>query len=826
MHLTALSNSILTLFMDINFKTKTNLVIRFINFKTVCIFLLLFFLIPLPTAAQETVVVGQVMNMKDKSPIPFVNITFKNSQTVTQSNEEGYFMIRTNDKQTTLEFTSIGYKKREIRIKPGQSVGIQVEMLEENTLLQEVFIVPGTNPAMEIMKKVRLLKNVNDISRQPGIKTISTEQNLVLLNKINQRSTNRRIFDQLKKGKISGSDSSLVIPLYMAEKKYQITATAKKELSNKIFASPEPVEKIMKKLVGELDTELNFYNNVVTVYGKGMISPLSNIGTAFYDYYLADSIKTANGKQYEIHFRSKNTKNLAFDGKLLIDSLTFGLTQIEAELPSKANINFIHNLRITQKYVPVSTNRWMRQSEEMALNMSYALLIDSLHPNPEIFIKRTATFHSTDSNEPQTSSFAESNYNQTTLDEKLSELNNTPLLRTAKWIAGIVFTGSIPVGKIDIGRIEQIMRITDIEGFRLNFPFHTNEKLWKNVSLGGLVGYGFKNETVKYSGMAQYKFQGEKRRILSVGYTDDFRRIDYNYNDFMYYENPLVTGDEDISGSILSFKSVGKISLRKEYCLSFSNDWNPGIESNLYVRSNQLYANPDMPMAIGGAQAADYLKQQSVTVSTRFSFDERTYDNHMQRIYVSNNKPVIYGIVEAGKYQLGDNSGRYGKIMGAVKQFVQFDFGLLNYKADAGIILGNVPYPILGIPPGSESGGYGFYQFNLMNYREYATDKYIDLHSELMLNGLLMNQIPLIKVLNLREMFSFKMAYGGLSDSHKLQLDYPADMNTFSKPYMEIGVGLTNILHIFTLQSVWRLTDRNHAGARNWGLLGCLNLSF
>ena len=788
------------------------------------IFLLL--LLSSSIKAQETVVVGQVLNSADKSPVPFVNISFKNSQTGTQSNEEGYFMIRTYERMNILVFSSIGYKKHEIKIKPGQSVGLQVELDEDNTLLQEVFVIPGSNPAMEIMKKVRILTKVNDISRQVGYKALSTEQNLVLLSKITQRSMNRKIFDQLKKGNISGSDSSLVIPLFMGENKYQITSTTKKQISNTIFSSPKTGEKILEKLAGELDTELNFYDNSITVFGKSMVSPLSTVGNAFYDYYLADSMKTSNGKQYEIHFRSKNPKNLAFDGKLRIDSTTYSLTQIEADLPVHANINFIHNLHITQKFVPVSTNHWMRQSEELALNMNYALLTDSLHPNPEIFIKRSATFHSTDLNIQPDKNFAQSEYKQSTLDEKLNELNNTPLLRTAKWIADIVFTGYIPVGKIDIGKIEQLIRITDIEGLRLTLPFQTNEKLWKDFSIGGFIGYGFKNEVVKYSGIAQYKFHGEKRRILNFTYTNDYRRIDYNYNNFMYRENPLVTGDEDISGSFLAFESARKISERKEFSLSYATDWNSDIESNIYLRSNQLFANATMPMFIGKVDAATNLLQQSATVSTRFSFDEKTYDDYMQRIYVSNNLPVVYGILEYGRFNFANKTGQYGKIIGEMKQFIRFDFGQFNYIADAGIILGNVPYPMLGIPPGSESGGYSSYTFNLMNYMEYAADKYVNLHTELLLNGIIMNQIPLIKKLNLREMFTFKMSYGGLSDTHASQLDYPVFMNPMTKPYMEVGVGFTNILHIFTLQSVWRLTDLNHAGVSPWGLLGCLNLSF
>jgi hypothetical protein len=110
---------------------------------------------------------------------------------------------------------------------------------------------------------------------------------------------------------------------------------------------------------------------------------------------------------------------------------------------------------------------------------------------------------------------------------------------------------------------------------------------------------------------------------------------------------------------------------------------------------------------------------------------------------------------------------------------------------------------------------------------EYASDKYVNLHTELMFNGLIMNQIPLIKNLNLREICSFNVAYGSLSEKHKLQFDYPTNLvNPLAKPYMEVGVGFTNILGIFTLQSVWRLTDLNHSNISPWGLRGCLSLNF
>lgn len=782
------------------------------------------------TSAQETVVVGQVLNKTDKTPVSQVNICFKNSDKIVQTNDEGYFMIRYTGKESTLVFSSVGFKKQQIKVKPGQSLGLQIEMEEENTLLQEVFVIPGANPALELMKRVRLMRKFNDITQQQGFSAQSTEQNLVLLSKINQRSPNKRIFDQLKTGNLSKTDSSLVLPLYMAESKFQVNSKERKELSKNIFSSPESGMKILEKLVGDLETELNFYENSVTVFGKGMVSPLANIGYAYYDYYLVDSIHPASGKQYEIHFRTKNIKNLAFNGKLWIDSASLALTKIEAELPNQANINFIHNLRVSENFTEQPSGRWTRQSEELALNMNYQLLADSLHPHPEIFVKRSATYHFNNAVRAPAANFAQSNYSTENLNDKLNDLNNTPLLRTAKWIADVMFTGYMDLGKIDLGKVEQIIRITDIEGARLTLPLRTNEKLWKNVSLGGYVGYGFANHVAKYSVFAQYKLPGNKRRIFGINYTNDYRRVDYNYNDFLFRENPLITGDEDISSSVFAMKSVGKMSDRHETTFTFANEWNSNIESNLYIRNNQLFANASMPMMQNGI-SYNSLQQQSITLATRFSFGERKYDDHMQRIYISNTKPVIYGILEAGNFKFGNQSGNYGKISTTVRQYYKFGIGQFNYIMDAGLIFGNVPYQLLEVPPGSETGGYSTFQFNMMNYMEYAADRYVNLHTELTLNGLIMNQIPLIKNLNLREMCSFNVAYGSLNDSHKLQFDYPTYMNPLNKPYAEIGVGLTNILGIFTLQSVWRLTDLNHTGLDGkklapWGLRGCLSLSF
>jgi len=109
---------------------------------------------------------------------------------------------------------------------------------------------------------------------------------------------------------------------------------------------------------------------------------------------------------------------------------------------------------------------------------------------------------------------------------------------------------------------------------------------------------------------------------------------------------------------------------------------------------------------------------------------------------------------------------------------------------------------------------------------EYATDKYISLHSEMTFNGLVLNQIPLIKNLNLREMCSFHFAYGALSDAHNAVLTIPDFIQPLNKPYLEVGVGITNLLRILTIQSVWRLSDLNKENVIPHNIMLSFNVSF
>ena len=74
----------------------------------------------------------------------------------------------------------------------------------------------------------------------------------------------------------------------------------------------------------------------------------------------------------------------------------------------------------------------------------------------------------------------------------------------------------------------------------------------------------------------------------------------------------------------------------------------------------------------------------------------------------------------------------------------------------------------------------------------------------------------MIKRLKLREVFVCKGAWGTLSNRNNGSLPgteayllFPEGMTSVNKPYVETGFGVENILRLFRVDCIWRLTHRN-----------------
>jgi hypothetical protein len=167
--------------------------------------------------------------------------------------------------------------------------------------------------------------------------------------------------------------------------------------------------------------------------------------------------------------------------------------------------------------------------------------------------------------------------------------------------------------------------------------------------------------------------------------------------------------------------------------------------------------------------------------------------------------------------------------MNISRRFYISIIGYTDVALEAGKIFGTVPYPLLFIHTANQTYAYQSNSYNLMNYLEFVSDKYASLNIDHQFNGFIFNKVPLLKRLKFREIITCKVLFGGLGtnnnpDNNEDLFHFPVDSNnmpiTFSlenKPYVEAGIGLSNILRVFRVDLIKRFTYLDQPGISSFG---------
>lgn len=785
--------------------------------------LLLFFV---AGAKAETIVVGEVIDALSGLPVPNASIYYRGTHIGCTSNQEGLFMLRTQlDRKRTLVVSAIGYKTRRYTVEPEQYVGVTVALEETNTQLEDVFVVPGSNPALPLMERVRSARSSNDMARRNDFAYNVNEHKQLYLSEINQRHLQRRLWKGLQAGMIPALDSTFILPLYSLKRTWR-------KQGNSLLLQTDPEEQYAmlassdySLLLTEQELPYNFYNNTVDIFGKSFLSPLSSSGNQYYNFYLADSVLSEQGKLYCLHFRSKNVFMPAFNGEMVIDSACCALQSIHVTVPREANMNYLSSLQLSQIYAP----NHALQNETFSLVLDFAVKSDSSHIFPSVLVLRSLSVEDTlkvMSPEPvQTEGYISDSLRSSAMDS----LRNTPLMRVAGFAAQVINTGYIPTGTpVDIGDITEVVRYRRNEGLHLGLPLRTNGKLWKNVSLGGYLAYGFRDRAWKGGGKVQIALPTERRHTLSGSYDDHYVWSEVDYTDQWLRENYIGFRAMGLTmalfNSLYTNASAVNTALRqREWRFWTENDWTDNLETFFDVRLGRMGY---------GSAAVDYYRMPSYRYSSfsatfRLGWNERKVDYYFKRIHLHSAYPVLCLSGELGSFRTDamEQYGLYAKLAVSVSQHISLGlWGELNYAVQAGIVGGEVPYPVLKTFNGNQTYTYDPYRFTLMNQWQYAADKYILLHAGWDMNGILFNRIPGVRYLRLHELLELKLAYGDLGSKHNEVLSLPAGMQSLNVPYVEVGVGIGNILRVAEVYSVWRLTHWNDTDSPVWGIRFRLHL--
>ena len=774
--------------------------------------------------------------MEENIPIEGVKVWFSGTKISTTTNDEGYFFLQSEKPENSVMAEMVGYKRREVKLdKNRRDQMLEIWLKEDMNILDELIVMPNKTKILRILKEFHKNRNKNNPENFSGFDIENQTVTRLYLSNLRQKWLQKKMFSELQAGVLQENDSTLILPVHFSQKEFLEKHFEEKTEKISNFSEEKSIQIFEKQqldlILQAYISQPNFYKNSINLFGKSFVSPTSKYGNLYYDYFLADSILTENSKIYEIKFRPKNSKNLTFKGTFWLDGESFALKKIEVNLPQTANLNYVNNLTIFQYFEKIDTTKYFYSAVNQTVGFNYNFTFDKNKNYIEAILDQKSKYKNAYLHSDSVVMKESENYGVVSEENRqfasaIDSLNNTKLVKIAYTLVDIFMNGYIHVGKFDLGPVFNFLRYNSLEGFRPTFSARTGKKISENFTVGGYFGYGFKDKKFKYGGEIQTCFGKQNRHLIGLFYDNDVVR--FGYGDAILLNENMV-GGENLLTSFSWGQKYNRLIHKYQADLKYVYE-QKGFRFSLDAKAAQLNSNQIIDFQQNN-QHFDKISLVSATANFRLSFKENFLNNFFHRYYLNTIYPIINFQAEYGYWSLTDfadfntNQNPFLKLKLTVKQTVTLPIGKFIYSAEGTKIFGKVPFPMLESPLSVRGLWYNSHNFDLVNQMEFLTDTHIEAHLRYYTNGLIFNNIPYIKVLNLRETAFVNFAWGKLSDKHNSVLNLPQTTD-FREPYIEIGVGITNILRLLSVESVWRITHRNTPDSKNWGIRAKIFIDF
>lgn len=816
------------------------------------------------TLFSQTKVGGRVVD-DGGSPVSFANVMFKNTSIGINTNDDGTFYLESDQTQSTLVVSLLGYTTKEIELDKKVTYNMEV-VLTEGEELKEVVLYAGKvskkdNPAIDILRKIWAKKRHNGLYQYNQYRYDKYEKVEFDLNTIDSAMINSKlfkgmefIFEQVDTSNITGKT---YLPVFINEAAYEVYGDNKinKKLEkltgnrNSGFSSNQNII----SFVQDLYTDYDIYNNYLVFFDKSFVSPLSRTGIDTYNYVLTDSSYIDNKWCYNIVYYPRRKNELTFKGNFWVNDTTFAIKEINLQVTRSANINWVKDIYIEQEFEVVNDSTFLLKRDYMMNDFSY----NKKEASKGIYGKRTTVYDNYVFDEEKPRSFYEIKvdpYNEAVYnrdetfweknrleelnkDEKqvyvmLDTLKTVPKFKRLYDVASILGSGYIEFDKLnfDYGPIFSTFGFNQKEGVRVRVGGRTyfgQNDPWR---LEGYTAYGFKDNQFKYGISGKLLLDRKNRFIVSAGNRRDVEQIGVS-----------LTATNDVLGR--SFASSSLFTTGSNYTLSNINlttaafEFEPAknlvfkvqgsyrmLRSALPEVFSLSYVDADSPTGI-----EHQTNQLEITTSLEFTPKRKTIGYGVERIDVNDDYARYMLLYTNGVKDMLDSDFDYRKVQLFYRQPMNVGgLGRLTTTIEAGKTFGEVSLGLLSVVPGNQTYFSIFNTFPNLDFYEFVTDTYTSVHLEHNFNGKLFSRIPMLRKLNLREIVGLRGVWGDISDEN-IALNQPSSIVLKApndKPYWEYSFGVGNIFKIFRIDFNFRGNYLDNPGARRFGVTGAFGFHF
>ena len=430
------------------------------------------------------------------------------------------------------------------------------------------------------------------------------------------------------------------------------------------------------------------------------------------------------------------------------------------------------------------------------------------------------------------------------LDDLLAQLRKVPAFNVIIKTAEILISGYIPTAgdkkstKFDFGPMNTTISGNRLEGVRLRVGGMTTANLNPYWFASGYLAYGTNDRKLKYNVKLTHSFN---KKLYHEG-ESPVNNLSFiqEYDVYTPGQDFLFTSKDNIFVAWKVGEPVTKMQYIRKSMLQYEKEWLNGLtwRSWVYNQNNQAAGTLKyiQKEADGTLIHKKDITTSEIGTQLRFAPGERSYDGRSGKESVFNlskDAPIFKLSHQLGfKRVLGGEYNYNHTELSAEKRIWLSSFGHIDTQLKAGKVWNKVPFPLLILPNTNQSITIQPEAFHMMNALEFVTDQYVSFNATYYMKGWILNRIPGIKWLRLREVISFNGIYGGLTDKNNPTMTpglfvLPDGTRPLGKtPYMEASIGLENIFKILRIDYYRRLTYLDEPNIKKGGVRIALRFSF
>ena len=820
----------------------------------VLISLTLFALTALSALGQTTKVRGRVVDEQGEG-VPFAAVLFEGTTVGITADLDGYYSLENkNLSNTVLVAQLLGYDTVRKTIRPGAFSQVDFVLHLSDNELAGAHVKADNEKAKRLIAGINARRSKNNPDSHPQYRVKVYNKMELDLTHPNEQIRNTPfgkkfgfIYDYIDTSSVSGVP---YIPILISETVADRVHSSKPEQNTETIeanrvSGVNPDMNLLSQFTGSMHLKLNFYNDFVNAFDVQFPSPIMPSALLYYNYYIIDSLQVDGRKTLLVRYHPKRfVSTPAFDGEMQIDAEDFALRRIHATMKNSVNVNWLRDFVVDASYQRMPDSTWFYKTDGYYIDFSMSLRDSSKvlsfigkreltygEPDfgyaPQIKAGAAPVRVEEDAGHQDEAYWAAARPVPLTKKEEgvyemVDRIKTLPLYRDLYSFVYTLINGYYEYGNIGLGPYFKMLSFNQMEGFRPQLGLRTSKDFSKRDRLGVYAAYGVRDRALKGGLSWEHLFGREPWKKLT---------IDAKYDVYQIGAGDNAVSEGNMFASIFGGSHGTRPCMVSSFEASYEHEFTPSFTLSADLSLRRYYGTGEMfvPMVSPSGELIHSIATNEVHLAGRFSKDETVNKGYFKKQSIHSKYPIVSLDLYCGIPGLRKND--FGYIRPEVSMHWKLrlpPFGMSNIWASAGTIIGHVPYPLLHIHEGNSTYLLNKQSFSCMDFFEFASDTWATLFWYHSFGGYFLGKIPLIRELNLREEFSFRAAWGSLSERNNGNPDQSAGLAPLRfpkmlptdpaspymrplgrEPFIEIGAGISNILRFIRIDCYWRLTHRN-----------------